>query len=532
MSQAYDAIVIGGGHNGLTAAGYLGRAGLKTLVLERRSVLGGAAVTEEFHPGYRNSVASYTVSLLRPEVIEELELKRYGYEPVKMHAHLSLFQDGRALLMTGDETHDRAAVGRFSPRDYDAMQRFYAATDRIGEVIRAQWLKPPPSLGGGILDLLALWPAAREFRGLTLEDRHLFMQFMTAPANEIAERWFESEAMRNLMAGHCVSGNFASLDAAGSAIPYFHHALGEFEGERGAWGHAKGGMGAITQAMAASGRAHGVEYRTSAPVERILVEAGRAVGVRLEGGEEIRGRFVLANTDPKRTFLKFVGREHLPAEFANGIGRLRMGHATLRMNLALSGAPEFAALSGAEADVARGGSITIFPTRTQIEDNYRAALAGRVIDVPYLDIRIPSAIDDTLAPPGHHVMSLIGKYYPYRLADGQDWDAIGPSVAERVLAALERFMPDLRRLIVGRQFLTPLDLERVFGLTEGDIFHGRHDLDQIFGLRPHPQAAQFATPLAGLFLCGSGAHPGGAVSGAPGRNAAMRVIRDSKRARP
>jgi phytoene dehydrogenase-like protein len=530
-NAGYDALVIGGGHNGLAAAAYLGRAGFRTLVLERRAVLGGAAVTEEFHPGYRNSIASYTVSLLRPEVIEELELKRHGYEPVRMHAHLSLLQDGRALLMTGDEAHDRAAVGRFSPRDYDNMQRFNAAVDRVGQVIRAQWLKPPPALGGGILDLLTLLPGAREFRGLSLEDRHLFMQFLTAPANEIAERWFESEAIRNITAGHCVSGNFASLDAPGSAIPYFHHALGEFEGERGAWGHARGGMGAITQAMAASGRAHGVEYRTGAAVERILLEGGRAVGVRLEGGEEFRARFLLANTDPKRTFLKFVGREHLPEGLADGIERLRMGHATLRMNLALSGPPEFAALSGAEADLARGASITIFPTRDQIELNYRAALAGEIIDAPYLDIRIPSAIDDTLAPPGHHVMSLIGKYYPYRLADGQGWDAIGPSVAERILTTLEKYLPNLRRLVVGRQFLTPLDLERVFGLTEGDIFHGRHDLDQIFGLRPHPQSAQFATPIPGLYLCGSGAHPGGAVSGAPGRNAAMRVIKDAKRRR-
>jgi phytoene dehydrogenase-like protein len=283
MGTRYDAIVIGGGHNGLTAAAYLGKAGLKTLVLERRAVLGGAAVTEEFHPGYRNSIASYTVSLLRPEVIEELELKRFGYEPVRIKAHLSLLQDGRALLMTGDVAHDRAAVGRFSTCDYDNMQRFDAAVDRVGQVIRAQWLKPPPALGGGILDLLTLLPAGREFRGLSLEDRHLFMQFLTSPANEIAERWFESEAIRNLTAGHCVSGNFASLDAPGSAIPYFHHALGEFEGERGVWGHARGGMGAITQAMAASGRAHGVEHRTSAAVERILLENGRAVGVRLEG---------------------------------------------------------------------------------------------------------------------------------------------------------------------------------------------------------------------------------------------------------
>jgi phytoene dehydrogenase-like protein len=531
MSMIYDAIVIGGGHNGLTAAGYLGKAGLKVLVLERRAVLGGAAVTEEFHPGYRNSVASYTVSLLRPEVIDELELKRHGYQPIRMKASLSLLSDGRALLLTGDDNHDRAAVGRFSNRDYDNMHRFHEAVDRVGQVVRVQWLKEPPNLGGGVMDLLALLPAGREFRGLSPEDRHLLMQLFTSPANEIAERWFESEPIRNIMAGHCVSGNFASLDAPGSAIPYFHHALGEFEGERGAWGHSRGGMGAITQAMASFGRSRGVEYRTSAAVERIILEGGRAVGVRLEGGEEFRAKRILANTDPKRTFLKFVGRENLPEGFADGIERLRMGHATLRMNLALSGAPDFAALSGAEAQLARGGSITIFPARATIEANHRAALAGEIIDDPYLDIRIPSAIDDTLAPPGRHVMSLIGKYYPYRLANGTSWDEIGPSVAERILTVLEKHMPNLRKLIVGRQFLTPLDLERVFGLTEGDIFHGRHDLDQIFGLRPHPKSAQFATPVAGLYLCGSGAHPGGAVSGAPGRNAAMRVIKDARRGR-
>ena len=531
MNAIYDTIVIGGGHNGLTAAAYLGKAGQKVMVLERRAILGGAAVTEEFHPGYRNSVASYTVSLLRPEVIEELELKRHGYQPVRMRANLSILQDGRALLMTGDETHDRAVVARYSNRDFESLQRFHAAVDRVGQVIRAQWLKPPADLGGGIMDLLALLPAVRGFRGLSLDDRHLLMQLLTSPANEIAERWFESEPIRNLTAGHCVSGNFASLDAPGSAIPYFHHALGEFEGERGAWGHCRGGMGAITQAMAASGRAYGVQYRTDAPVARIVLERGRAVGVRLEGGEELHAKRVLANTDPKRTFLKFVGRENLPQGFADGIERLRMGHATLRMNLALSGAPEFAALRGTAADIARGASITIFPERAIIEANYRAALAGQVIDEPYLDIRIPSAIDDTLAPPGNHVMSVLGKYYPYRLADGLNWDEIGPSVAERILTKLEQHMPNLRQLIVGRQVLTPLDLERVFGLTEGDIFHGRHDLDQIFGLRPHPKSAQYATPIPGLYLCGSGAHPGGGVTGIPGRNAAREIVRDVKRRR-
>jgi phytoene dehydrogenase-like protein len=529
--MAYDAVVVGGGHNGLTAAAYLGKAGLKTLVLERRPVLGGAAVTEEFHPGYRNSVASYTVSLLQPEVIRDLDLPAHGYRTIPLKGHLALFPDGRPLLLTGEEAHDRAAVGRFSNRDYDAMARLDAAVERVGEVIRAQWFKEPPDLGGGLLELLSLVGAGRKVKALAPEDRHLLLQLFTSSANAVIERWFESEPIRNKYAAHCVSGNFSSLDQPGSAIPFFHHALGEFEGVRGGWGMAKGGMGAITQAMASSARARGVEIRTGAAVERILIEGGRAVGVRLEGGEEIRARLVLANTDPKRTFLKFVGAENLPERFARDIGALRYGHATLRMNLALSGPPEFAALQGREAEIALASSIILFPDRAGIEAGYRKASAGEIPDSFYIDIRVPSALDDSLAPEGHHVMSLIAKYCPYRLAHGASWDEIGASVAERVLDQIERHIPNLRKLVVGRQLLTPLDLERVFGLTEGDIFHGRHDLDQIFSLRPHPEAARYRTPVKGLYLCGSGAHPGGGVSGVPGRNAALRAIKDFRKRR-
>jgi phytoene dehydrogenase-like protein len=527
--MVYDAIVVGGGHNGLTAAAYLGKAGLKTLVVERRAVLGGAAVTEEFHPGYRNSVASYTVSLLRPEIVADLDLPAHGYQTIPLKGHLDLFADGRPLLSTGDETHDRAAVGRFSNRDYEAIERFGAAVQRVGAVIREQWFKEPPHLGGGFLELLSMVGAGRQIKALDPADRHLLAQLFTSSANAIVERWFESERIRNLYAAHCVSGNFSSLDQPGSAIPFFHHALGEFEGKRGGWGMAKGGMGAITQAMAGAGRAHGVEFRTAAPVERIMVENKRAVGVRLEGGEEIRARMVLSNADPKRTFLKFVGPEHLPEGFARDIGTLRYGHATIRMNLALSGTPRFAELEGAEAAIALGSSITIIPERAAIEAAYRKATLGEIPDEFYIDIRIPSASDDSLAPRGHHVMSLIAKYCPYKLANGRSWDVIGKDVAEQALTQIERHMPGLRSLIVGRQLLTPLDLERVFGLTEGDIFHGRHDLDQIFSLRPHPDAAQYRTPVAGLYLCGSGAHPGGGVSGVPGRNAAHRVIKNFRR---
>jgi phytoene dehydrogenase-like protein len=526
MPGTYDSIVIGGGHNGLTAAAYLGKAGLRTLVLERRAEIGGAAVTEEFHPDYRNSIASYVLSLLRPEIIRDLDLRRHGLSLIPFRGALDILGDGRTLLFTGDEMHDRAQVARFSNRDYDAMGALRAQLQRAGEVVRDQLLREPPEIGGGLDAILPMLRLGNGLRGLSAEDRHFLIQMFTLSANDLMERWFESEALRQVYAVHCVSSNFASLDAPGSAIPFFINVLGEFEGRRGRWGLAKGGMGAVTQAIAAAAREHGVEIRTSAPVARILVRNGRAEGVRLESGDEFRARAVLANTDPKRTFLMLVGREHLDPAFADDIAHLRMGHASLRMNLALNGRPEFAVLSGAEAEVARGSSITLLPDREAVERSFRLACSGRIPDEPYVAIVIPSALDDSLAPLGHHVMSLLCKYYPYRLADGADWDAIRDQVADRILAAVTRHIPNLPRITVARQVLTPLDLERIFGLTEGDIFHGRHDLDQLFSLRPHPKAARYRTPIRGLYLCGSGSHPGGGVSGAPGHNAARRVLKD------
>jgi phytoene dehydrogenase-like protein len=312
-------------------------------------------------------------------------------------------------------------------------------------------------------------------------------------------------------------------------VPFFMNVLGELDGVRNKWGVAKGGMGSVSQAMAAAARAQGVEIRTSAPIAKVLIKAGRAEGVRLESGEEIRARVVLANTDPKRTFLQLVGREHLDSDFASDIERFRMGTASLRMNLALSEAPEFAALSGDEAEIARGSIIHMLPDIKTVERNYELARDGEMSEEPYVTIQIASALDDSLAPPGHHVMALLCKYYPYQLSGGRNWDDVRDQVADRIIAAAERHFPNLRRSIVGRQVLSPLDLERVFGLTEGDVFQGRHELDQIFSLRPHPKSARYRTPIGGLYLCGAGAHPGGGVTGAPGHNAAKRVIKDLRR---
>ena len=530
MKEKYDAIIVGGGHNGLTAAGYLGKAGLQTLVLERRPVVGGAVVTEEIHPGYKISTVSYVVSLLRPEVIRDLALKNHGFEMLRMDGTLAVCGDDH-LFLSGVADHDRKEVGRFSSVDYDAMGRFEAMVQTVGRVIRKQMLQEPPKLDAGLLDLVALARMGLDIRKLSADLRHRLLQLLTSSAYDIIERRFESPMIKSMYASACFSGNFASLQQPGSAIPLFHSSIGDIEGELGAWRLVKGGMGGITRAMAAFARSKGVTIRTEAAVEKILIADGRAVGVRLENGETFNARCVLANTDPKRTFLKLIDNGQLDSEFIRDIQQIRMGHSSLRVNLALKGLPDIRFFPlGAEGPWHRS-DITLFPDVEGLEANYFAAAAGRLPEEPRLEITIPSTLDDTLAPAGHHVMSVLAKYYPYRLTGGLKWGDIKEDVADRIVEYIARTMPNLKELIVGRQMLSPLDLETIYGLTEADIFHGRHDLDQLFSLRPHPRAAQYRTPVEGLYLCGSGAHPGGGVSGAPGYNAARRVITDFKKRR-
>jgi phytoene dehydrogenase-like protein len=528
MNQNYDAIIVGGGHNGLTAAGYLAKAGLKTLVLERRSVVGGAVVTEEIHPEYRISTVSYVVSLLRSEVIRDLELKRHGFEMIRMDGTLAVCGDDY-LFLCGDEEHDRKEVERFSSVDYDAMTQFDAMVQTIGEVIRNQMLREPPKLDAGLLDLAALARLGIDIRRLSPDLRYRLIQMLTSSAYDLIERWFDSPMIKSMYASACFSGNFASLHQPGSAIPFFHMAIGELDGEKGAWRLVRGGMGGITQAMANFARSKGVDIRTAASVVKILVEKGRAVGVQLEGGEILNSRCVLANTDPKRTFLKLLDPDQLDPEFVKDIRQIRMGHSSLRISLALKGLPDFRFFAPGEAGPWHRSDICIFPDVAGLEANFFAAAAGHLPKAPRLEITIPSTVDDSLAPAGHHVMSVLAKYYPYHLTDGVSWDDIKEDVADDIIEYMARVMPNLPNLIIARQMLSPLDLETIYGLTESDIFHGRHDLDQIFSLRPHPRAAQYRTPVENLYLCGSGAHPGGGVSGAPGHNAARRVIADFKR---
>ncbi len=526
MQEKYDAIIVGGGHNGLTAAGYLGIAGLKTLVLERRSMVGGAVVTEEISPGYRISTVSYVVSLLQSKVIKDLELKRHGFEMIKMDGTLSVCGDDY-LFFNDDEQHNRKEVERFSSTDYDAMEQFDEMFQSVGGVIRNQMLREPPKLDVGISDLFALGRMGLDIHRLSPDLRHRLLQILTSSAYDLIERWFESSMIKSMYGAACFSGNYASLRQPGSAIPLFHTTIGELDGERGAWRMVKGGMGALTQAMASFAQSKGAHIRTDAPVGKILVENGCATGVQLESGEVIKGRCVMANTDPKRTFLKLVDPEHLDQAFAKDIKQIRMGHSSPRVNIALKGLPDIRFFPPGEGPWHRS-DICIFPDIEGQEANYFAAATGHFPKEPRLEITIPSTLDDSLAPPGHHVMSVLAKYYPYELADGLSWDDVKEDAADQIVDAIAKVMPNLKDLIVRRQMISTLDLEKVYGLTEGDIFHGRHDLDQILSMRPHPKAAQYRTPIQNLYMCGSGAHPGGGVTGAPGHNAAQRVIADLK----
>ncbi|MBO6703805.1 MAG: NAD(P)/FAD-dependent oxidoreductase [Pseudomonadales bacterium] len=522
-----DVIVIGGGHNGLTAANYLAMGGLKVCVLEQRHIVGGAAVSEEFHPGFRNSVASFLVSLLRNEVIEELRLSEYGYSATVVETGFYPDSNGDYLLLNGDDLHDRREIARFSNSDFDNLNDFHAVVDKVGAVLSEQWLREPPRLhGGGVSDLLDAVKLGLDIRKLDAEARWRFLQFFLGPPDTIIERWFDSEKVKAMIAASITPGNYASLQQPGASLAMLHHAVGEVAGEKGAWGIVPGGMGTITQAMAKSALDKGVDIRINASVEKIIVESGMVKGVRLLGGEELFAPIVAANTDPNRTFLKLVGKEHLPDAFARDIEGFRQESASLRINLALSGLPDFACLPGTELAEHHRSSMMMVESKDHIEQAYASAKLGIPANPPIIEALIPSTMDDSLTDePDTHVMSLLCKYMPYELADGEHWDDAKPRVFEQIMDHVQTMVPNIREIVVGHQCLSPLDLERMFGMTRGDICHGKLEPDQLFSARPHPDAAQYSTPVKGLYLCGSGAHPGGGVTGAPGRNAAKKILR-------
>ncbi len=523
-----DVLLVGGGHNGLVCAAYLAQAGLDVTVLEQRHVVGGAAVTEEFHPGFRNSVASYTVSLLQPKVIDDLELHAHGLEIVLRRRNNFLpLLDGRYLLTGGGLT--QAEVAKFSVRDAERLPAYEARLEAIADVLRALALQAPPNVtdGGWWQALPELLRGARLGRRLHALDEGLrqeLLDLFVLSAAEYLERWFESEPIKALFGFDGVVGNFASPYDPGTAYVLLHHVFGEVNGVKGAWGHAIGGMGAITQAMARAAQAAGARIRVDSAVAQVLVESGRACGVRLQSGEELRARAVVANVNPKLLYEQLLPATAVPAPTRERMRNWRCGSGTFRMNVALSRLPDFTALPG-EGDHLTAG-IILAPSLDYMDRAYRDARDLGWSREPIVEMLIPSTLDTRLAPAGQHVASLFCQHVQPVLSGGRHWDDHREEVADAMIATVERFAPGFAASVLGRQVLSPLDLERTFGLVGGDIFHGALSLNQLFSARPMLGQAGYRGAIDGLYLCGSGTHPGGGVTGAPGHNAAQVILRD------
>jgi phytoene dehydrogenase-like protein len=528
----YDVIVVGAGHNGLTCAGYLARAGYKVKVVERRHVVGGAAVTEEFHPGFRNSVCSYVVSLLDPKIIHDLELERFGLTLMDRPAgSLSLLPDDQHLHVSRDLAVARSEIAKFSTKDAEKYEAFDEELTNTAEVLRAVVQQAPPNLGGGLRDVWTALSLGNRLRKLSRRQQANLADLMTMSVGDYLDRWFESDPLKGDFGFEGIVGNMVSPYHAGTAYVLLHHAFGQINGRTAAWGHAKGGMGAITQAMARSAETQGADIEVSAPVREVIVEGGKARGVVLEDGRSLRASVVSANTNPKLLFLNLMDPNLLPEDFRRRMTSWRCRSGTFRMNVALSELPRFTSLDGRNEEARLTGTINIAPSLSYLEQAYDDAKAGAWARQPVISMCLPSILDDSLAPPGCHVMSLFCQHFNPLLSDGRSWDNTKEQVADLIVQTVSNYAPNFRQAVVGRQVLSPLDLEREFGLIGGDIFHGAMHLDQIYSLRPAPGYADYRTPVAGLYLCGSGAHPGGGVSGLPGYHAAGAIIRDLKQGR-
>lgn len=528
MSAAHDVIVIGAGHNGLTLAAILARRGLRVLVLERRDIAGGACVTEEIHPGFRASTAAYLVSLLQRRVVEELELERHGYRvDPKDPAFFSVYPDGSCFTMWRDEARTLEEIARFSPHDAAAYPRYGQFVDRLARIVEPLLLtEPPPFPPPSPFEAMDYLRFAGRLRGLDSEAIAGLTKIFTQSAAEFLGEWFESDRLRATLATDGVIGANGGPLSPGTAYVLLHHYMGGVGGVRGLWGFVRGGMGTVTVAMAASAKARGAEIRVGAAVERVLVRGGRARGVVLNGGEEIHAAIVASNADPKHTFERLVDPGDLDEQFRRGMNNFRSEGTSLKINLALDGLPEFTAAPGVGPHF--GATIHICPSIEYMERAWDDAKYGRPSRNPIIEMTFPTYYDPSLAPPGKHVMGIFLQYAPYTLAGG-NWDDLRESYADHVIDTIVRYAPNLPSLIVARQVLTPLDIERKFGITGGNIFHGAMSLDQMFWSRPLPGCGSYSTPIRGLYLCGSGAHPGGGVMGAPGYNAARRILRDLAR---
>lgn len=529
---ACDVLIVGGGHNGLTCACYLAAAGLKVRVIERRPVVGGAAVTEEFHPGFRNSTASYTVSLLNPQVIRDLRLAEHGLRIVERPiANFLPLSDTGYLKVGGSLAATQAEVARFSKQDAERLPSYYAMLERVADVLRDLSLETPPNVGGGVADFLAAVKTARRFRKLDMAARRDVLDLFTKSAGDLLDAWFESAPIKAAFGFDAIVGNFASPYAPGTAYVLLHHVFGEVNGKRGVWGHAIGGMGAITQAMAAEARARGVHIDTGAEVINVCVDSRGAQGVQLKDGRVIEARCVAANVNPKLLYLKLIDAPALDADFRQRMQSWKCASATFRMNVALRELPDFQCLPGLDPAAHHQSGIIIAPSLAYMEQAYFDARTYGCSRAPVVEMLIPSTVDDTLAPPGQHVASLFCQHFSPELPNDLSWDDIREQAADHVIDTVTRYAPNFKDAVLARKILSPLDLERDFGLVGGDIFHGALTLDQLWTARPVLGHADYRSPVNRLYHCGAGAHPGGGVSGLPGRNAAREIIRDFKSGR-
>ncbi|MGD2031232.1 MAG: NAD(P)/FAD-dependent oxidoreductase [Gammaproteobacteria bacterium] len=526
----YDAVIIGGGHNGLTCACYLAGAGLSVKVLERRSIVGGAAVTEEFHPGFRNSTASYTVSLLNPRVIRDLRLAEHGLKILERPmSNLLPLPNGDALRVPADDDAFAVEVRRFSTRDADRLPAFQSMIGRVADRLRALVLETPPSPGGGIADLWRALRLGRDLHRLGPAGQRDLHEIFTRSAGAVLDDWFESNPLKALYGFDAVVGNYASPYADGSAYVLLHHAFGEVNGRRGVWGHAVGGMGAITQAMAREAGRLGVEIETGAAVSRVRVRESHAVGVFLDDGREIPARTVVANVNPKLLYLDLIEPSALEPEFLGRIRRYRCGSGTLRMNVALSELPRFECLRGNGIQPEHQAGIIIGPSLGYMDQAWLDAKTYGWSRSPVVEMLIPSTVDDSLAPSGKHVASLFCQHFAPELPEEQAWETGRDAAAQTVIEKVTEYAPNFADSILGMCILTPANLEQEFGLIGGDIFHGALGLDQLFSARPVLGYGNYRAPIKGLYMCGSGTHPGGGVTGAPGYNAAREILRDVRR---
>jgi phytoene dehydrogenase-like protein len=525
-----DVLIIGAGHNGLTCAAYLAMSGLRVKVVERRKVVGGAAVTEEFHPGFRNSVAAYTVSLLNPQIAADLKLQEHGLQIVERKAQNFIPAPDGSYLLTGEgRTHQ--SLAKLSARDAGRIDAFNRELEVIADVLRQFVLRSPPNLVEGfginsISEAINALGTAKILSGLTLEQQRTLLDLFTCSAGEMLDDVFESDLIKALFGFDAIVGNYASPYAAGSAYVMLHHAFGEVNGKKGVWGHAIGGMGAITQAMAAAARSHGVEIETDNGVREVLVERDRVVGVTLDNGQSIRAKYVASNVNPKLLYTRLIPADALSKPFLDRISKWRNGSGTFRMNVALNALPSFTALPGTGDHLTAG--IIIAPSLQYMDRAWLDAKQYGWSREPIVEVLIPSTLDDSLSPPGQHVASLFCQHVAPQLPNGASWDDHREGVADLMIATVDKYAPGFAASVIGRQILTPLDLERDFGLLGGDIFHGALSLNQLFSARPMLGHADYRGPLKGLYHCGSGAHPGGGVTGAPGHNAARAILRDHR----